>query len=1346
MSTQAVPSSSELTEAKLLLLQRMLSGEATGPEPIAEVGAIGRLPAGTNPPLSPEQQNVWLHSAMASGVSLYNESMTIRHKGALDREAMERALNEIVRRHDAWRTSFDTIGGDVVQTVHPDVTVPLIIDDLSHLPPSDREREALHLGTADARKPFDCSKAPLLRVTGVKLAEDEHWFFLTLHHIIFDGVSICRVIVPELADAYEAFAAGRKPNLADSAVRYADYAEWRQRHVSSKAVADHLKYWRRILSGTPPLLRLPTDRPRPPLPSYRGSMERFSLSAGLTEALKALSRDEGVTLYMTLLASFKSLLHRYSGQDDIIIGGVTDTRRRPELQNVVGYFLNSIVLRTQPSADLAFRDYLRHTRDAVAGALDASDVPFDRVVREFTPARNSGMHPLFQVFFSIQPPAPPFRRGFELTQMDVDVGVAKFDLYLELEERNEGLIGRFIYSADLFDAATIRRMIEHWRTMLQGIVQNPDCTLAGLPLMPEAERHRALVTWNQTEAPIPALAIHQWFAKQALQTPRAVAVLCGGRSCTYGELSRSAAVIARRLHDAGVGRGALVALAIDRSIEMVAGLLGILRAGAAYLPLDPRFPAERLKLILDDAKPRALLTRRSLRQRLPQSDAVSVFCDDALRDGNGDEQAIAVSADDLAYVLYTSGSTGKPKGVEIPHGAVVNLLASMQREPGFAASDRMLAVTTLSFDIAALEIFLPLVSGGRLVLATSDVAADPALLAKLIQSSGCTVMQATPAMWRALIESGWPGQKGLKILCGGEALPRELADKLLARGGGLWNVYGPTETTIWSTLHKVEAGEGPIPIGKPVANTKTFIVDHAGNPVPIGVSGELLVGGKGVARGYRNRRQLTRSRFIASPFAAGERLYRTGDVARYRPDGSIECLGRLDNQVKVRGFRIEVEEVESFLLKHPNVASAAVKAWPDESGEMSLTAYIVARQQPAPSAAQLRRFLQQSMPDYMLPSRYVALPRLPMTPNRKLDRNALPNTKDAPPVRDFRQPQNETERRLSAIWKDILGTDAIGARDNFFDLGGHSLLVAKLLRRIEAEFGISLSMAAVFYAPQLDQLAARLQEVGVALPRIVPVRPDGSRHPLYWMGGGGTILPLAEALGPEQPFFDVLLDFPHGRDSPPPFEALASEVARAVRAQQARGPYSIGGFCTHGILAYEVAAQLRAQGEQVSLVIMLDSINPVQFRDELKARRGLAGQIGKLRFHCAELVRLRGPARRRYGWVLLSHLMGRMAWLVGQPPLAVGEAMLDASAINYTPPAYGGDVALFQAARRPAGVDCRPGWEALVRGAFFADDVFGNHEDFIQEPNVRRLASLIEERLADAQQRPREQRLAEMAV
>ena len=1096
MSTAAA-----LSETKRRLLERMLRGEGAGGG--RSVKVVPR-PAGTVAPVSAEQRHVWLHASMAPDLPLYNEPITIHRKGTFDLPVLEQCFDEILRRHEIWRSSFELIDGEPVQIVRQDVRVRLKLVDLTALPPSEREAAALRIATDDARKPFDLAAAPLFRATVLKLAADEHRVHITLHHIIFDGVSIYRILLPELAALYEAFCNGRRPELAEPALQYADYAVWREQHIAGNSVERQMAYWRGQLAGELPVLQLPYDRPRTPTLRYRGAMQVFSIPAGLTDALKQLSRAEGATLYMVLLAAFKVLLHRYTGQQDMLVGGVSDMRRRPELGPMMGYFLNIIVLRTRPSADLTFREYLAQTRETVLHALDASDVPFARIVQELHPRRDLGSHPLFQILFSIEPPAAPFADGWDLTQMDVEIGAAKFDLYLELDERPEGLIGRFLYSTDLFDAGTILRMVGHWTTLLNAVAADPDCTLGSLPLLPDGEA-KLLAQWNHTRHDYPKATLHECFAAQARRTPDAIALEFEGCSWTYQELDERASRLARRLRQAGVVERSVVAISVERSAEMVAGLLAILKAGAGYLPLDPKLHRHRMSMLLENAEPAALLTQSHLISALPASRAPIVLLEEPFRHdgGNPGEFRSAVGMEDLAYVLYTSGSTGEPKAVEVPHRAVVNLLTSMQRQPGFGAADSLLAVTTLSFDIATLELFLPLVSGGKVIVASRETAADPFRLAELIDRSGCTVMQATPATWRGLLEQGWCGNGGLKILCGGEVLSRELAEKLLACGASLWNMYGPTETTIWSTVHKVARGTGPVPIGRPIANTATYILDARGNPVPIGVVGDLYIGGAGLARGYRNAGALTRERFVASAAAPAQLLYSTGDLARYGPDGAIEWLGRSDGQVKIRGFRVGLEEVEAAAASHPAIAAAAVKAFPDAAGEMSLAAYVVARSDPAPDAVELRRFLRQRLPDYMVPSRYIAMPALPMTPNGKVDRKALPEALASIAPSDAVAPRSETERALAGLWKELLGVSQPGVHDNFFDLGGHSLLVARLSRRIETEFGQRPSMAALFNAANLGEMAALL--VGPAVrtgsrshepvaASAIPTAPDIADH------------------------------------------------------------------------------------------------------------------------------------------------------------------------------------------------------------------------------------------------------------
>ncbi len=1329
----------DASEARRLLLERRLRGGAGGPRPAAE--RIRPRPAGAAVPLSVEQRHVWLHASLVPDLPLYNEPITIHRRGPFDVDAFRRGFDEVLRRHEAWRTSFALVDGEVMQVVHDAVRVALPLVDLSALPPAEREREAARIGNADARVPLAMDEAPLIRGKVLRMSAEEHRVQLVVHHVIFDGVSIYRVLLPELAALYAAFAAGREPALPMPELQYGDYAVWRARQVDGEETARQLAYWRRELAGELPVLRLPTDRPRPAVESHRGAMEVFPFPPGLTGAIKALSRAENVTPYMTMLAAFKAMLFRYGGQEDVVVGGVTDARRRPELEGLIGYFLNAIALRTRPTGDLPFRDYLRQVRDAALGALGASDVPFGRVVRELNVPRDPSCHPVFQAFFSIQPPVEQRDEGWDITQMDVGSGTAKFDLYLEMEDRPEGMLGRFLYNTDLFDLPTVRRMIGHWLTMLRGATDEPGRALGRLPLLTGEELRQQREDWNDTALPVPTTTLHALVAGQALRDPGAPAVACGERRWSRGELGRCAEALAARLRGAGAGPGALVAVSLDRSPEMVAALLAVLKVGAAFLPLDAALPRTRLASYLDDARPAVLLTQRALLPRLPGTgDLPVLLLDDAPADAAGEVAGgwPEVDPEAPAYVLYTSGSTGKPKAVEVPHRAVVNHLVSVRDITGFAASDSLFAVTTLAFDIAILEIFLPLVGGGQVVLASREVSTDPALLAEAVGRSGCTVMQATPATWRGLVEAGWAGVPGMRLLCGGEPMTRDLADALLSRGMRLRNMYGPTETTIWSTTHEVARGEvGSVPIGRPIGNTTVFVLDPGGEPVPVGVVGELFIGGTGVALGYRGRPDLTRERFVGRDAAPGQRLYRTGDLARWRADGLLECLGRADNQVKVRGFRVELEEVEAALAGHPQLAAAAVRAWADPSGVTSLAAYLVPREgAAAPDAAEVRLFLRDKLPDYMVPTRVEAIGALPLTANRKLDRKALPEPRREAARLDEAPagPRDGHEARLAAIWESVLGMEGVGVHDDFFDLGGHSILVAKLQARIRSEFGQHLSIASLFGAPTVARMAAVLRDAerGVGTPRaprVVAVQPGGARPPLFWVEPTPSFRKVAEALGPDQPFLGLTLDAQDVAElgGTADLPAIAARLVRALLDHQPRGPYRLGGLCNMGILAFEVATQLRAAGHEVAGLVLLDAQNPSLYR---KFGPPMV-ELSKLRFHARRTANM--TARARWDYVLwqLRRLHYRLTHRPSASERAPGAIEVVAqAALRYMPRPYGGRVFLLQAAERPGRIDFRPGWALVVPGAFAALDVPGDHSTLLQPWNIAGLAARIGECLA----------------
>ncbi|WP_066825791.1 non-ribosomal peptide synthetase [Sphingomonas mali] len=1313
----------DLSASKRALLEKMMRG---GGVAVAKPQQIEKRAPDTEIPLSADQRQVWLHAIMAPDVPLYNESITIHRFGSFDRGAMERSVNEILRRHEAWRTAFVEEGGVLVQRVreHRDIILPF--DDVSHLPEAERDAAALAIGQEDARRAIDLNDAPLFRARIVKLADDNHRLYFTLHHIIFDGVAIYRVIVPELAKLYDAFSRGAPSPLPMPALQYGDYTIWQQEHLKSAPIQKQIDYWRRTLADAPPKLELIGDRTKPARPTHAGSMEVFEIPNDLIENLKLVGRRHGVTLYMTLLAAYHAQLHLYSGDEDIIVGGVTDLRRRPELENVVGYFLNTIALRAKPKGETRFSDFLTEVRDSVLGALAASEAPFDEVVRALDVKRQPGTHPLFNCLFSIEPPVDPFPEGWDLTQMDVVVGGAKFDLYLELDERqNEGMHGRFLYSTELFDPSTVRRMIGHYLTILEGVVADATVPLKDLPLLGADERQKLLVEWNATEvAPSPEL-LPDTLRAQVAARPNAVAIRFGDQAVSYAALDARADAIASGLHAAGIKRGDLVGLCLDRSPDMVAALIAVHRIGAAYLPLDPDFPAARLDYIARDAGAAALLTEKKLGHVLPDCPLPRLLIDDMT--ATGTVSAVTVAPDDLAYVLYTSGSTGNPKGVEIGHGALINLLESFRANPGFSAEDSLLAVTTLSFDIAGLELFLPLISGGELILAPKSVTADPRQLNDLFVSAQPSVMQATPATWRALIEAGWQGSPTLRILCGGEALPRDLAESLIERSGELWNVYGPTETTIWSTIARVTPGDGPVPIGRPIANTRIHILDKYHNTAPIGVVGELFIGGAGLAHGYRHRPDLTAERFVT---IRGERLYRTGDLARYRPDGTILCLGRVDNDEKIRGYRVAVEEIEGALAEHPDVVAAAVRSWPDASGERALAAYIVTRGDALPSRAELREHLARTLPDYMIPSHFEHLPALPMTPNAKVDRKALPQPGGAG-AREIEPPQGETEEKLAAIWCDLLRIGQVSRDDSFFELGGHSLLVARLLVRIEQQWGRRIGMAEFFQAPTLEKLAERIEGNATAdLGEWVPLQPKGDELPLLWLDGGPTFMALAEAMGTARPFLGLPLGPILERTLQPgmTFEQMASEIVAVIRESRPKGPYLIGGWCTNGIMAFEVARQLRAAGEDVPLLALGHTMNPVAFQKITTTQM----RMSKARYHLGVWSNLPIGKRLDYAFDRARGLMED----VGVAEIAEREgryrvfaAQMEQAAYGYVPGDYDGVVALFQPAERLAVLDSRPGWADVVRGSLESFDIPGTHGTMAEPPNVATFAQRLNEAL-----------------
>jgi len=898
-------------------------------------------------PASFSQQRLWFLDQLTPGNTAYSVPGAMRVHGRLDPELWRRGVNEIARRHEALRTTFREVDGHPMQVVADSAGPEFTVVDCEHLRGPEGEAGIYALLQEEFSRPFDLRTGPLLRLKFLRLAPDEHVLLLNMHHIVGDLWSTS-VFLNELVLLQRAYATGAQATLPELPIQYPDYAVWQRQQLEGDALAADLEYWKQALAQSPAALVLPTDRPRPAVQSMRGGSCPFQLSEQVMDKVRALSQREGATPFMILLAAFQVLLHRYSRAQDIVVGVPVANRGRPEIEPLIGYFVNMLALRTDLSGAPPFRELLARVRRMCLGAFAHEQLPFERLVEVLQPQRDVSRSPIFQVSFIFQNIAMPSfeAAGLRLEAMELPSSTSRYDLELQVFD-GPALTGRFEYNSDLFDAVTIERMSRYLALLVENLVTDPELPIGQVPMVGAAEQRRLRGEGNDTrrEWPEPTAA-HRRFARQAARSPRAEALRCGPDAVSYAELDRRSNQLANLLRRHGVGADVLVGICLDRSADMVMALLAVLKAGGAYVPLDPAFPPDRIAYMLADSGLPVLLTQRPVVAQLDPG-AATVLCLDEIGGELDSEPADgldeAVDGADLAYVIYTSGSTGRPKGVGIPHRALGNFLLAMKERPGIDAGDSLLAVTTLSFDIAMLELLLPLVEGARVIVAPREVAADGARLADLLATSGATMMQATPSTWRILLDAGWPGDQGLRVLAGGEALPDQLARQLLAKSATLWNMYGPTETTIWSAAAQV--GDGPISLGEPIANTELHILDDARQLVPPGVPGELCIGGDGLARGYLGRPEQTAERFVISPFGPGpeDRLYRTGDLVRRRNDGSIEFLGRLDQQVKLRGFRIELGEIEAELARQAAVKNTVVTVREDVPGDQRLVAYVVPR-------------------------------------------------------------------------------------------------------------------------------------------------------------------------------------------------------------------------------------------------------------------------------------------------------------------------------------------------------------------------------------------------------------------
>jgi amino acid adenylation domain-containing protein len=1024
-----------------------------------------------------------------------------------------------------------------------------------------------------------------------------------MHHIVSDGWSM-GVLMREVAALYEVYSRGETPSLQELPVQYADYAIWQREWLQGEALERQLDYWRGQLAGAPQALELPTDKPRPPTQSYRGAGQSLALDAELAGRLNALSRAEGATLFMTLLAAFQLLLSRYSGRADVSVGTPVANRGRSEVAGLIGFFVNTLVLRTDLSGDPTFRELLARVREVCLGAYAHQDVPFERIVEELQPERDLSRNPLFQVMFVLQhaAAAPPELPGLEMSMMPVGNATTKFDLTMAIEETPAGLRAALEYNTDLFGDALIGQLLRHFETLLRALADEPGLPVSSLELLDADERRQVLEGWNQTAEPYEAATLHGLFEEQARRTPGDAALVAGGRRLTYRELNERADELAARLRGVGVGPEALVGVCAERSSEMVVAVLAVLKAGGAYVPLDPRYPRERLAFMLRDSGAKVLLTERHLTHALPEHEATMLYLDERAEPppAVGARGEATASPDNLAYVIYTSGSTGTPKGVSITHASACTLLRWAQGVFSREELGGVLFSTSICFDLSIFEMFAPLSSGGKVVLA-EDALALPSLEAR----EEVTLVNTVPSAMTELTRSGGVPASVLAVALAGEPLRRDLVQQVYGatRARRVLNLYGPTEDTTYSTWADVARGEGErVTIGRPVANTRAYILDARLRPVPAGVAGELYLSGEGLARGYLNRPALTAERFIPDPFgpAPGARMYRTGDVARHLEGGEIEYLGRSDEQVKVRGFRIELGEVEAALRAAPGVREAVVAARGDGADKL-LVAYVVADESAGTGATDWREHLRGRLPEYMVPSAFVTLDALPLTPNGKVDRKALPEPEahGLRGERAFVPPRNVTEFRVAQVWEDVLGVRPVGVKDNFFDLGGHSLQAVRLMSKLRREFGRELPLATLFRQPTVEQLAAGLDAGAEPSPSstLVCVRAAGSRPPFFCVHpASGNVLrvaALAGHMGPEQPFYAFQsrgLD--NGAAPQATVEEMAATYLAELRAVQPAGPYYIGGYSMGGAVAFEMARRLEGEGQEVALLALFDSAAP----------------------------------------------------------------------------------------------------------------------------------------------------------
>ena len=1311
-------------------------------------------------PCSFGQKRIWMLDQLEPKNPALHVAARWRLEGAVSVTHLEMAFRLIVARHEVLRTSFCEVDGEPMQNVEPYVSFRLKVVDLAALSEPRASREAERLAHVEARWSFQLRSAPpFIRATVLRISDDVSVLLLTAHQMVCDSWSI-GILAREMVEIYDALQLGRLPVLRDLPLSYGEYCVQQASAIGEARQPSNEVFWRRLLQDSKHF-EVMSDKPRPPVLTSNGNILSLHLEKRVVDSVLVLGRQYGCSLFMTTLATLLVLLYRYTAETDIIVGTQVAGRDHGDAEGLIGPFVNTLVLRNDLSGDPLFSDVLMRVHNSVNESFGQPEVPLEKLIGMLRRKRDSSRSPLFSVNCAIRQSSigQANRGGLKIVDMPPVSAGAMCELNFLMTEQQDGWHLSCEYNTDLYDAQTIVRQLGHFRNLLHAVSDNPDRRISALPLLDDEERQTILNDWNRTAASYPRhRGLSQLLEAQAGRSPDAIAVVCADRTMTYRQIDRASERLAQRLRRCGLERGRCIGVLLSRTTDLVVALIAIQKAGFAYVPLDPRHPAERLKHIIADADLAAVIIDHVPDTELPLEQIPIIRLNgSAVENGEYQNNAISEAAGpgDLAYVIYTSGSTGKPKGVEITQRSLVNLLSAMALRPGLSGNDVLLAVTTVSFDIAALELFLPLLVGARVVLATEDDVADGKRLIQLIERHGVTTMQATPASWRLLLDAGFCSRPGFKMLIGGEGLPRDLANRLLEGGGELWNMYGPTETTIWSSCTKVERGGGVITVGGAISNTQFYILDGNQMPVPVGVPGVLYIGGDGVARCYHNKPQLTAEKFIASSLCDG-RIYMTGDMARWHPDGGVQILGRVDHQIKLRGFRIEPGEIEAVLTSHSGVVEAVVTLGDDAHGEAALWAYVVPRTDRQQSSAalidSLRAALGRALPGYMCPASITLLEALPQTQNGKIDRRSLPKPTAVNAVAEGRsKPSTDTERRLAKIWSAVLGLNIADREANFFESGGHSLLAVRLLVRIEAEFGRRFSLATLFQAPSLAEQAGLLENRDARdydFRQVVRLQAGGSKQPLIAINNTGIYYTLSKRLGPDQPFttlqlFDPLLP---AESLPSSFEEIAAGYVQLIRRVQAQGPYALLGWCVAGSLAFEIAQQLCRSGQQVSQLVLVDTYVPGYLARLSPLRRLLAAYSHRWKLILLDWSRVR--ARRQSLGSFLGNrvIVKKLLRLINRSPAdalpardvggkAAAPEVYDQWLLNYLveaseryePRRYPGKIILFRSAEEPRGrfLDFKMGWGAYAAGGTEVIEVDGDHFIMFQDPSVSKMAQRI---------------------